>query len=74
MAFHQLEPFGWEADLFGHAHTSAAVMNTNRPKGHKAVSPLDLMPKETEEQCPDPHSIYQTFKDIAVRIGAKKKR
>lgn len=68
MAFYQNEPFGWEADLYGHAVTSAAVYNHDRKRGSKAISPLDFLPKhETQEKRrTEPHSIYQAFRDMAM--------
>jgi hypothetical protein len=73
MAFYRMEPFGFEADLYGHAVTAASVYNVNRPKGRKAVSPLDFLPREAKERRVEPHSIFQAFKDMAVMMGAKKK-
>jgi len=44
-AFYQLEPFGTEVDMLGHAITAATIANVNRGKGHKALSPKDFMPE-----------------------------
>lgn len=46
MAFYELEPFGWEAGLLGHAITSSTVMNSRRSKkSDKVFVPQDFMPK-----------------------------
>lgn len=44
MAYYQLEPFGTDVDMLGHAITAATVANVNRPKGKKAFKPDDFMP------------------------------
>ncbi len=48
MAFYSLEPFGFLADLFGHAITSTVVHNMMRGKG-KPLKPEDFLPKEKEQ-------------------------
>lgn len=44
VAYYQLEPFGTEVDMLGHAITASTVANVNRGKGQKALSPKDFMP------------------------------
>lgn len=48
-AFYGLEPFGSEADLFGHAMNAAHVINSNRKKKDQ-VKVSDLMPKRDKPQ------------------------
>lgn len=48
MAFCQLEPFGFQADMLGHAITSSVIANSHRKKGHRAFSPFEFLPKEKE--------------------------
>lgn len=43
--YYQMEPFGSEVDLLGHAITSATVANAHREKGSKVFKPSDFMPK-----------------------------
>lgn len=45
MAFAQVEPFGVEIDLYGHAITASTIANVNRGKDQKAYKPDDFMPK-----------------------------
>lgn len=49
IAFYGLEPFGFQADLYGHAITASTVFNVNRGKKTKALMPEDFLPKEREE-------------------------
>jgi len=45
MVFYRLEPFGTEIELYGHAMTTATLINVNRKKGSATVEPVDVMPK-----------------------------
>lgn len=46
MAFSQLEPFGFKADLYGSAVTSSVIANVNRKKGKQPFKPEDFIPHE----------------------------
>jgi hypothetical protein len=52
MAFYQLEPFGTEVDMLGHAITSATIANANRSESDRAYEPSDFMPNFEEESHP----------------------
>jgi len=43
--FYDMEPFGLEADLYGHASTQAVIVNLFRDKKHRPVEPSDFIPK-----------------------------
>lgn len=45
MAYSQIEPFGTEVQLYGHAITASTIANVNRGKNQKAFTPDDFMPK-----------------------------
>lgn len=53
MAFERLEPFGFKADLFGHAVTTSTQINMNLKKGKTPLTPNDVidmvLPKEKVE-------------------------
>jgi len=70
MIFYSLEPFGNEADLLGHAITSATVANVNRGKGQKAFEPRDFMPifEKQEQSENDQLMIAEMF---TIALGGK---
>ena len=54
MAFSSLEPFGTDTQYIGPAITSTILANANRPKGDKAHTVDEFMPKfEKETKTPD---------------------
>jgi len=69
MAFFSLEPFGYEANLAGHAITSSVLANTNRKKGAKPFKPADFLPQE--EKAHEPGDFVKELKDF-LQAGAKK--
>lgn len=51
MAFAHIEPFGFQADLYGHAMTSATIMNSKRVKrSQKIWEASDFMPEEESKK------------------------
>jgi len=61
MAFARLEPFGFEADMLGHAITASTVANTSRTKkSQKVFKPDDFIPKE--RRIPTPAEFFQNLK------------
>lgn len=55
-AYYNLEPFGTDIHLLGHAITSSVVANVNRSKNSKTYEPEDFMPKfkqQTEQTVDD---------------------
>jgi hypothetical protein len=44
MAFYNVEPFGVQAELLGHAIVACTVANSNRPKNVKPFEVKDFMP------------------------------
>lgn len=71
MAFYRLEPFGFEAQVYGHAITSSVVANTNRKKGRKAFTPLDFMPKE--RALPSVKEFFANLKTV-LTLNQRNKR
>lgn len=65
MAFAHLEPFGFDAELYGHALTTSTIANVNRPKGKSAYSPLDFMPKEKVK--PDASTFFKELKSFLFK-------
>lgn len=49
IAFYGLEPFGFQADLYGHGITASTIYNINRGK-NKPLQPHDFLPQEKEER------------------------
>lgn len=47
MAYYQLEPWGTDVEMYGHAMTTATLINTHRDpkKNPVAVKPSDVMPR-----------------------------
>lgn len=64
MAFYRLEPFGFEAEMYGHAITSSTIANVNRKKGRKAFSPLDFLPKE--KILPTAKAFFANLKSVLM--------
>lgn len=64
MAFAKLEPFGFDADMYGHGITSSTIANVNRRKGTKAFKPQDFVPKEKER--PTPGAFFQNLKQLLL--------
>ena len=60
MAFAQMEPFGWDADQYGHAMTTCMIANVNRGKDDEPYNVSDFMPHE-----PDPPQEPDDMKKIA---------
>jgi len=70
MAFASLEPFGFEAGLFGHAITTAMIANVNRKKGAKAYKPQDFLPQERKKLTGD--EVFPAIETWALLQGAKR--
>lgn len=72
MAFSQLEPFGYDIEMFGHAQTAAQVhilaMGMGGKKG--SVSIADFMPK-LETKPKDNRTFFEALKDYAMLTGEK---
>lgn len=67
MAFAQLEPFGFQADIYGHALNAAHLMNFQRKKGSKPIQPDQLMPIEAQTKKEVKQNFFQGLKDILYR-------
>jgi hypothetical protein len=75
MAYYQLEPFGTEVDMLGHAITASTVANVNRQKGKKAYKPQDFMPdfeKENRQQTTDEMLAFAEM--MTAALGGEDKR
>lgn len=71
MAFYRLEPFGFEAEMYGHAITSSVVANVNKKRGRKAFTPLDFMPKE--RALPSVKDFFANLKTVLM-LNQRNKR
>jgi len=67
MAFAELEPFGFQADMFGHALTAKHIIDSQRKKGSRPVDIRDLVPKEIKTQSENKMSFVQTLKSFLYR-------
>lgn len=64
MAFYQLEPFGTNAEMVGHAITASTVYNVNRGRKNKAAKPADFMPDFESQVRP------KTIDDMLAKVQA----
>ena len=75
MAFAELEPFGYEVDMLGHAITSATIANRLRNPDDKAQKIKDFMPvlryDEPEEEGQTVEEQINIVDIINVGIGGK---
>jgi anthranilate phosphoribosyltransferase len=70
MAFAQLEPFGSEADLIGHAITASTVANRHRNKGEKAHEIKEFIPTfRKKKQSID--EMMQIAEMMTIGLGGK---
>ena len=75
MLYFQLEPWGTEIDLYGHAMTTSTLMNIYRGKDTEAVSPFEVMPKFDVK--PADEAIDETINMVTMlnaMYGGKDKR
>lgn len=70
MAFYSIEPFGYDADMMGHAITSAVVANVNRQKGKRPYKVEDFLPKARNSARGD--DVFGALRDWAVMHGARR--
>ena len=65
---YNVEPFGMQIDMLGHAITSSTVANANRKKGSKQYEPSDFMPafEKEEEQTVDQQINFAEMYTIAM--------
>ncbi len=45
MAFFNLEPFGFESEMYGHGITASLLANINKKKGTRKFVPQDFIPE-----------------------------
>ena len=69
-AFYNLEPFGHEAELFGHAMNAAHIINSQRSKNKVKV--IDLMPQKKKEQSVE--DMIAAAERMTIAMGGKDKR
>lgn len=70
MAFYNLEPFGYEADLQGHALTSSVVAEVNRDpkKRSEPFKTQDFMPKNESNE--DKPSVFKRLKEYFKNVNS----
>ena len=71
-AFYDLEPFGFDAEIYGHAMNAAHIINSRRAKGQKAVKVDDLMPKRKQTQTID--QVISFAATMTKAMGGEDKR
>jgi hypothetical protein len=69
MAFSTLEPFGFDAEMMGHAITSSTIANFNRKKGSPTFKFQDFMP--VEKKKPTAGEFFVNLKSL-LRVNKKK--
>ena len=71
LAFYSIEPFGSEADYFGHAFNAAHIINAQRAKGRKPVDVEFLMPKFGPKKDEGPGQAIDFAKTLTLALGGK---
>lgn len=67
MAFYNIEPFGYEANLVGHSIVASAVANTTRTKASDKVwKPQDFMPTKQDDKPKEPSDMFRKLKEYLV--------
>ncbi len=64
MAFAELEPFGFQADIFGHALNAKYILDAQRKKGSKPIDIRDLMPGEIKTAEENKGSFVKSLKEF----------
>jgi hypothetical protein len=72
IAFYELEPFGYEIGMLGHAITASTIANVNREKSAKAYKTEDFMPKFDKKQTPD--EMINLAAMYTIGLGGEDKR
>jgi hypothetical protein len=67
MEFFEQEPWGFDAEIFGHAITASTIANKFRGKHEQPYKVSDFMPKHGKEE---PQSIEQQLEFAAVLTAA----
>lgn len=72
MAFFQIEPFGEERADLQAGIVAAAVVNSQRAKGSRAISPFDFIPKFDEiPDEPDPELLLHKVELLNAAFGGR---
>ena len=75
MAFAELEPFGYETEMLGHAITSATISNRLRGEDDKVSEIKDFMPVlKYDEQAEEEQTVEQQIDVVELvnlSIGGK---
>jgi hypothetical protein len=69
MAFCMLEPFGFNAEIYGHGIVASVIANVNRKRGRKAFQPQDFLPREKDR--PNKKDFFVNLKTILM-LNSKK--
>lgn len=70
MAYERIEPFGEERADVRSAINTATLVNVNRGRGQRAVSPSDVMPRFDAAYLPKKSST-EFVAELAAKLGAK---
>lgn len=65
MAFYSLEPFGYVANLHGHAITASVIAEVNRDSEKKSepFTAQDFIPNEQQQEPEREKSVFQKMKE-----------
>lgn len=77
MAYYSVEPFGQDRQDFGHAQTTAAIINAFHGKG-PAAKTTDFMPRFEQPSAPakprqSTEEMQEVFRRAARNWGGRKK-
>lgn len=65
----RLEPFGFEAQMYGHGIVAATLANIHKGKKAQALTPNDFIPKE--KAIASASSFFQNLKAMVMLKGRK---
>lgn len=74
MVFSEIEPFGSEANFYGHAITASTVANVHRRKNTEAYEASDFMPKPKPKKQQAVDAMIGIAAHITQALGGKDKR
>lgn len=71
MCYYQLEPFGTEIDMYGHAMTTSTILNVHRDrkKHPQPIQPREVMPEWDKTDIVDKQ--INQVKQINAMFGGK---
>lgn len=71
MAFYELEPFGLQANLVGHAVTAQTITNVNRQRGTRAYKIEEFIPKFGPQKPQSTDQMLQIAQMLTIGLGGE---